>query len=241
MMSKTQKTDILVIGSGAAGLTLALRAADFCKVTVLSKSDLREGATFYAQGGIAAVLDETDSIESHIDDTLNAGVGLCNPQVVEHIVSRGSEVVRWLLQQGVPFTTKTSREGKNNLKSINHEELGSLHLTQEGGHSHRRIIHATDATGKAVFETLRKQAINHPSIELIEERMAVDLITLQLSNGKRKCSGLYVFNQRTRNVEVIAAKFVALATGGASKTYLYTSNPDGASGDGIAMAWRAGC
>jgi len=241
MMSKTQETDILVIGSGAAGLTLALRAADFCKVTVLSKSDLREGATFYAQGGIAAVLDETDSIESHIDDTLNAGVGLCNPQVVEHIVSRGSEVVRWLLQQGVPFTTKTSREGKNNLKSINHEELGSLHLTQEGGHSHRRIIHATDATGKAVFETLRKQAINHPSIELIEERMAVDLITLQLSNGKRKCSGLYVFNQRTRNVEVIAAKFVALATGGASKTYLYTSNPDGASGDGIAMAWRAGC
>ena len=241
MMSKTQETDILVIGSGAAGLTLALRAADFCKVTVLSKSDLREGATFYAQGGIAAVLDETDSIESHIDDTLNAGVGLCNPQVVEHIVSRGSEVVRWLLQQGVPFTTKTSREGKNNLKSINHEELGSLHLTQEGGHSHRRIIHATDATGKAVFETLRKQAINHPSIELIEECMAVDLITLQLSNGKRKCSGLYVFNQRTRNVEVIAAKFVALATGGASKTYLYTSNPDGASGDGIAMAWRAGC
>ena len=240
-MSQTKKTDILIVGSGAAGLTLALRAADTCKVTVLSKSDLREGATFYAQGGIAAVLDETDSIESHINDTLNAGVGLCNPQVVEYIVSRGSGVVRWLVEQGVPFTTKTSKKENNNSESISREELGSLHLTQEGGHSHRRIIHATDATGKAVFETLRRQAISHPNIELIEECMAVDLITLQLSNGKRKCSGIYVFNQRTCNVEVIAAKFVALATGGASKTYLYTSNPDGASGDGIAMAWRAGC
>ena len=240
-MSQTKETDILVIGSGAAGLTLALRAADFCKVTVLSKSDLCEGATFYAQGGIAAVLDETDSIESHIGDTLNAGVGLCNPQVVEHIVSRGSEVVRWLVEQGVPFTTKTSRQGSDIHDFIDGDKPGSLHLTQEGGHSHRRIIHATDATGKAVFETLRKQAINHPNIELIDECMAVDLITLKTNNGKRKCSGLYIFNQRTRKVEVIGAKFVALATGGASKTYLYTSNPDGASGDGIAMAWRAGC
>ena len=240
-MSQTKETDILVIGSGAAGLTLALRAADFCKVTVLSKSDLREGATFYAQGGIAAVLDETDSIESHIGDTLNAGVGLCNPQVAEHIVSRGSEVVRWLVEQGVPFTTKTSRQGSDIHDFIDGDKLGSLHLTQEGGHSHRRIIHATDATGKAVFETLHKQAINHPNIELIDKCMAVDLITLKTNNGKRKCSGLYIFNQRTRKVEVIGAKFVALATGGASKTYLYTSNPDGASGDGIAMAWRAGC
>ena len=172
-MDKIKETDILIVGSGAAGLTLAIRAADFCKVTVLSKSDLREGATFYAQGGIAAVLDEADSIESHINDTLNAGVGLCNPRVVKYIVSRGSEAVKWLVEQGVPFTTKPSRVAGNYYEPIS-EELGSLHLTQEGGHSHRRIIHATDATGKAVFETLRKRAIEHTNIQLVEECMAVD-------------------------------------------------------------------
>ena len=240
MMGQTDRTDILIVGSGAAGLTLALRVADFSKVTVLSKSDLREGATFYAQGGIAAVLDEKDSLESHIEDTFNAGVGLCNPNIVRHMISRGAESVAWLLKQGVPFTTKTN-EGKNPSTNLDNARLSSLHLTQEGGHSHRRIIHATDATGKAIFETLRKRAAEHPNIELVEECMAVDLITQCDSHDKRKCVGLYVFNPKSRKVDVIQAKFVALATGGASKTYLYTSNPDGASGDGIAMAWRAGC
>ena len=141
MIGQTDRTDILIVGSGAAGLTLALRAADFSKVTVLSKSDLSEGATFYAQGGIAAVLDEKDSLESHIEDTFNAGVGLCNPEVVRHMISRGAEAVEWLLKQGVPFTTKSNEINLDSAK------LSSLHLTQEGGHSHRRIIHATDATG----------------------------------------------------------------------------------------------
>ena len=235
------QTDILIIGSGAAGLTLALRSADFAKVTVLSKSDLREGATFYAQGGIAAVLDEVDSIESHVEDTLNAGVGLCNSSVVEYMVSRGAEVVKWLVDQGVPFTTKKSKQENKKTQTNKPLELGSLHLTQEGGHTHRRIIHATDATGKAVFETLRNRAVAHKNITLIEECTAVDLVTQEKPNKRRKCVGLYVLNQTTSRVEVIRAKFIALATGGASKTYLYTSNPDGASGDGIAMAWRAGC
>ena len=235
------QTDILIIGSGAAGLTLALRSADFAKVTVLSKSDLREGATFYAQGGIAAVLDEVDSIESHVEDTLNAGVGLCNSSVVEYMVSRGAEVVKWLVDQGVPFTTKKSKQENKKTQTNKPLELDSLHLTQEGGHTHRRIIHATDATGKAVFETLRNRAVAHKNITLIEGCTAVDLVTQEKPNKRRKCVGLYVLNQTTSRVEVIRAKFIALATGGASKTYLYTSNPDGASGDGIAMAWRAGC
>ncbi len=240
-MSHTNKTDILIVGSGAAGLTLALRAAEFSNVTVLSKSDLREGATFYAQGGVAAVLDEKDSLESHIEDTINAGVGLCNPDVVSYMVSRGADAVSWLLRQGVPFTTKQFKKDRNQPKSLDSADLDSLHLTQEGGHSHRRIIHATDATGKAIFETLRNRAAEHPNIKLVEECMAVDLIIQRDDKDKAKCLGLYIYNQKLCKVDIIQAKFVALATGGASKTYLYTSNPDGASGDGIAMAWRAGC
>ncbi|PCI76025.1 MAG: L-aspartate oxidase [SAR86 cluster bacterium] len=232
--------DILIIGSGAAGLTLALKTADFARVAVLSKGDLNQGATFYAQGGIAAVLDETDSIESHVADTLAAGVGLCHEEIVEHIVAESAESVKWLVKQGVPFTTKKNFEhGKN--KSMP-EELSSLHLTQEGGHSKRRIIHATDATGKAVFETLQRRALAHPNIELIADCTAVDLVTQRQKDGSGSvCVGAYVLNLESGNVDLIKSKFVALATGGASKAYLYTTNPDGASGDGIAMAWRAGC
>ncbi len=237
---KTLKYDILVIGSGAAGLTLALKAADFASVAVLSKGDLNQGATFYAQGGIAAVLDETDSIESHVADTLSAGVGLCHEDVVEHIVAESADSVKWLLRLGVPFTTKESTgSGSANSASI---DLGSLHLSQEGGHSHRRIIHATDATGKAVFETLQARAQAHPGIELLAGCTAVDLVTQAREDGSGAVgTGAYVLNQESGSVDLITARFVALATGGASKAYLYTTNPDGASGDGIAMAWRAGC
>ncbi len=238
----TKKAEILVIGSGAAGLTLALRSADFAQVTVLSKGILSEGATFYAQGGIAAVLDEADSIESHVEDTLTAGVDLCHRNIVEYMVSRSAEAVSWLIEQGVPFTTKPQKSEKKSDRDIEAAELSSLHLTQEGGHSHRRIIHATDATGKAVFETLQKRAEAHPNITLLEGYTAVDLVTQSSENASQPvCVGVYVLNQETSQVETISAKFVVLATGGASKAYLYTTNPDGASGDGIAMAWRAGC
>jgi len=232
--------DILIIGSGAAGLTLALKTAGFARVGVLSKGDLNQGATFYAQGGIAAVLDESDSIESHIADTLSAGVGLCHEDVVQHVVAESAESVKWLVEQGVPFTTKHGFE--RSAKDDRPTELGSLHLTQEGGHSHRRIIHATDATGKAVFETLQRRAHEHPNIELLADCTAVDLVTQPTDDGAgRVCVGAYVLNLDSGRVRLIQSKFVALATGGASKAYLYTTNPDGASGDGIAMAWRAGC
>ena len=241
-MTEINQTDILVVGSGAAGLTLALRSAEFARVTVLSKGDLHEGATFYAQGGIAAVLDEKDSIESHVQDTLIAGVGLCSAQMVKHIVTHSAEAVEWLVSQGVPFTTSGIDKPENKCHIATVSDLSSLHLTQEGGHSHRRIIHATDATGKAVFKTLQQRAEEHPNITLVEGCTAVDIVTRERPGTlKRICIGMYVFNQKTSRVELIPAKFVALATGGASKTYLFTTNPDGASGDGIAMAWRAGC
>lgn len=236
------ETDILIIGSGAAGLTLALRTADFARVTVLSKGDLKEGATYYAQGGIAAVLDADDSIESHVQDTLIAGVGLCHPEMVENVVANSAEAVAWLVEQGVPFSTQKAQNPVANDAGTEAVELSSLHLTQEGGHSHRRIIHATDATGKAVFETLQQRAQAHSNIELRADCTAVDLVTQSPQGAsERVCVGVYVLNQETDAVEAIRAKFVVLATGGASKAYLYTTNPDGASGDGIAMAWRAGC
>jgi L-aspartate oxidase len=234
-------TDIVIIGSGAAGLTLALRTADFARVTVLSKGDLQEGATFYAQGGIAAVLDDSDSVDSHVQDTLKAGVGLCHTNVVEHVVANSARAVKWLVDQRVPFTTREAVEADPR-PAPPVVDLASLHLTQEGGHSHRRIIHATDATGKAVFQTLQQRAKEHPNISLLQGCTAVDLVTQPAPESSgRTCVGVYVLNQVSNKVEVIRSRFVTLATGGASKAYLYTSNPDGASGDGIAMAWRAGC
>ena len=235
------ETDLVVVGSGAAGLTLALRTADFARVTVLSKGDLQEGATYYAQGGIAAVLDDSDSVDSHVEDTLHAGVGLCHRDVVEHVVEHSASAVSWLVAQGVPFTTKSTAEAASNGDApVDPAKLASLHLTQEGGHSHRRIIHATDATGRAVFQTLQRRAREHTNITLLEGCTAVDLVT-ETSGTGRTCVGVYVLVQASGRVEAVRSRFVALATGGASKAYLYTSNPDGASGDGIAMAWRAGC
>jgi L-aspartate oxidase len=236
--------DILIIGSGAAGLTLALRSADFAQVAVISKGNLNQGATFYAQGGIAAVLDNEDSTRAHVADTLTAGVGLCHSDIVKYVVQRSTEAVNWLVEQGVPFTTKQGHSAGNAdcLENSDANDLTSLHLTKEAGHSHRRIIHATDATGKAVFETLQQKAENHPNIQLFEYCAAVDLVTQNISDQIHKtCVGAYILDQKNGKVALISAKFVVLATGGASKAYLYTTNPGGASGDGIAMAWRAGC
>lgn len=227
--------DVLVIGSGAAGLSFALRVAAHSKVIVLSKGPLAEGATYYAQGGIAAVFDETDSIESHVQDTLIAGAGLCDKAAVEFIAQNARDCVQWLIDYGVPFDVEE------------HDGAQKFHLTREGGHSHRRILHAADATGKAVQTTLVDKTRLHPNIQLYERYNAVDLITtakLELTDSTQQPNrvlGAYVWNRELERVETIRAKAVILATGGASKVYQYTTNPDISSGDGIAMAWRAGC
>ena len=230
-MSPQHVTDILVIGSGAAGLSLALQLADEARVAVLSKARMEEGCTLYAQGGIAAVLDEHDTIDSHVQDTLNAGAGLCDPGVVQYVAEHGRAAIETLIAQGVQF----SREADGD----------HYHLTREGGHSHRRIIHAADATGKAVESTLLARARAHPNITLHEGHLAIDLITrdkLQgIQGGQNRVLGAYVYNRQSGHVEVFRSRFVVLASGGASKVYLYTSNPDLSTGDGIAMAWRAGC
>jgi len=219
--------DVLIIGSGAAGLTLALSLSSHLKVAVISKGQLQDGSTWFAQGGIAAVLDDKDSIDAHVADTLEAGRGLCHPDRVRFTVSNSKAAIDWLVAQGVKFT----RNGDNN----------DFHLTQEGGHSHRRIIHSADATGQAVEKTLVDQ-IRQADVDLFEHHIALDLITQPDLNSRRmRCVGAYVFDRNADCVNVIQAKTTVLATGGASKVYLYTSNPDGASGDGIAMAWRGGC
>ncbi|MGM0595109.1 MAG: L-aspartate oxidase [Pseudomonadota bacterium] len=229
-MTPQHEADVLVIGSGAAGLSLALRLADSAHISVLAKARMEEGNTLYAQGGIAAVLDEHDSVEAHVEDTLNAGAGLCDPGVVQYVVEHGRAAIERLIEQGVTFTRVRDGVG--------------YHLTREGGHSHRRVIHAADATGKAVEQTLLEQATRHRAITLHEEHLAIDLITRSkagLGGDGERVVGAYVLNRQSGHVEVFRARFVVLATGGASKVYLYTSNPDISTGDGIAMAWRAGC
>jgi L-aspartate oxidase len=222
--------DVLIIGSGASGLSLALRLADHAKVAILSKVMLSEGNTLYAQGGISAVLDAQDSLQSHIEDTLTAGVGLCDPEAVQLVVSGAKECIDWLLERGVQFTT-TEDDGGNN----------QLHLTREGGHTHRRVVHAADATGKAVEVSLEKHARDHPNIDVFEYHNVVDLITAQkLGYGEQRVLGAYVLDIKGQTVRTLRARVVAIATGGASKAYLYTSNPDVSTGDGIAFAWRAG-
>ena len=222
------ESDVLVIGTGAAGLSLALRLANDYRISLISKGPLKEGSTLYAQGGVAAVMASDDSVESHINDTLNAGAGLCDPAVVRYTVEHGAENIQWLLDQGIHFTTDQDKH--------------ALHLTREGGHSHRRVIHATDATGQAIETTLEQQVRQHPNIAIYENHIAVDLITAaKLGHPVQRCLGAYILDRDTNQVEVFRATQVVLATGGASKVYLYTSNPDTSTGDGIAMAWRAGC
>lgn len=228
-MSKHLHHDIVIIGAGAAGLTLALELANEHKVAILTKGDISEGSTLYAQGGVAAVMSDKDTVDSHVQDTINAGAELGNEDAIRFTVENSKPSIDWLIDQGVPFT----RNG----------ESDDYHLTKEGGHSHRRIIHAADATGLAISQTLVKNALAHPNIHFYPDRVAIDLVTTQklgLSEENRVI-GLYALNQKEDAVEVFHAHRVALATGGSSKVYLYTSNPDTASGDGIAMAWRAGC
>ncbi len=224
--------DVLIIGSGAAGLSLALKLADHSNVAVLSKNALIEGATFYAQGGVSAALDKHDSIESHVQDTLAAGVGLCDPEIVHFVVKHAQESIGWLVDMGVDFTRSNDPS----------KSSSTFHLHREGGHSHRRVIHAADATGKAIETTLESRVRQHKNIELFEHHIAVDLIiSNKFLKDKSRCIGAYVLDDAEKNVKVFRARNVVLATGGAGKVYLYTSNPDSCTGDGIAMASRIGC
>ncbi len=230
-MGKQFNSDVLVIGSGAAGLTLALQLADSARVTVISKDALTEGSTFYAQGGVSAVLNDDDSIDSHVQDTLDAGAGLCNKKTVQFAVEHARNAVQRLIEYGVPFT-----------REINSDGVENYHLTREGGHSHRRVIHAADTTGRAMESTLADRVKQHPNLTIYEQHIAVDLITGdKLGIANNRCLGAYVLDRKKQRVHAFRSKFVILATGGASKVYLYTSNPDVSTGDGIAMAWRAGC
>lgn len=226
-MPQSHEFDVLIIGSGAAGLTVALNLPTHLQVAVISKGDISSGATLWAQGGIAAVLDDEDSLENHVSDTLNAGGGLCHQDAVKFTVENGRQSIDWLIDSGVDFSR---------------DDQAQYHLTREGGHSHRRIIHAADATGHAVSTTLASQAAARDNIHLMSHRVAVDLITnRKLALPGNACIGAYILNLEDNHVELFRARFTIIATGGASKAYRYTTNPDGASGDGIAMAWRAGC
>jgi len=227
-----QQFDVLIIGSGLAGLTVALKVASEKKVCLVSKRKINDNSSSWAQGGIAAVLTGDDSIEAHIQDTLIAGAGLCDQEVTRQVASHARETVEWLIAQGVPFTREDDGSG--------------YHLTREGGHSHRRIIHAADATGHAVQKTLAEQVLSHPNITVLEDHIAVDLITSRKAGigapqDNTECLGAYVLDNMTGKVMTIGSQQTILATGGAGKVYLYTTNPDVSTGDGIAMAWRAGC
>ena len=220
--------DVLIVGSGAAGLTAALNLAETHKVAVIAKGALGEGATGRAQGGIAAVLEEGDSFEAHVNDTMIAGAGLNDIRVVEHVVESAPRAIQHLIDLGVPFAS----------------ENGALHLTREGGHSHRRIVHVADATGYAIQQALEGAAAKHPNISLVPDMVAVDLVTGRHAthfSTSGAVHGLYAYNRKKKRVETLTGRATILASGGAGRAYLYSTAPRGATGDGIAMAWRAGC
>jgi L-aspartate oxidase len=222
------ETDVLIVGSGAAGLTAALNLAEHHRVAVIAKGALGDSASARAQGGIAAVLEEGDSFEAHINDTMIAGAGLNDRKVVEHVVEHAPAAIARLIDLGVPFAS----------------ENGALHLTREGGHSHRRIVHVADATGWAISQALEAAAAKHPNITLVPDMVAVDLITGRHAthfSTSGAVHGLYAYNRKKKRVERLNARATILATGGAGRASLYSTAPRGATGDGIAMAWRAGC
>jgi len=222
------ETDVLIVGSGAAGLTAALNLAEHHRVAVIAKGALGDSASARAQGGIAAVLEEGDSFEAHINDTMIAGAGLNDRKVVEHVVEHAPAAIARLIDLGVPFAS----------------ENGALHLTREGGHSHRRIVHVADATGWAISQALEAAAAKHPNITLVPDMVAVDLITGRHAthfSTSGAVHGLYAYNRKKKRVERLTARATILASGGAGRAYLYSTAPRGATGDGIAMAWRAGC
>ena len=224
----TIRTDVLVVGSGAAGLTAALNVAETHKVAVIAKGALGDSASARAQGGIAAVLEEGDSFEAHVNDTMIAGAGLNDRRVVEHVVSQAPSAIARLIELGVPFAS----------------ENGALHLAREGGHSHRRIVHVADATGYAIQQALEAAAARHANITLVPDMVAIDLITGRHAEDfstSGAVHGLYAWSRKKKRVEALTARATILATGGAGRTYLYSTAPRGATGDGIAMAWRAGC
>lgn len=229
-VTPTKASPVVIIGAGLAGLTVALQLAKTLPVVVLAKRDLHESATAWAQGGIVGVLGQDDSIESHVRDTQDAGAGLVDEQTARFIAERSAAAVQWLVERGVPFSPDA--EGP----------LG-LHLTREGGHTVRRIAHAADATGKAIHDVLLEEAKNHPNITLKERWMAVDIITSKHLKRQEtaRCYGVYALDILNNRVETLPAQAVVLATGGAGKVYRYTTNPETSTGDGIAMAWRAGC
>ncbi|MBS0443235.1 MAG: L-aspartate oxidase [Proteobacteria bacterium] len=227
---RTAADPVVIVGAGLAGLTVALHLAKTQPVVVLAKRELNEGATAWAQGGIVGVLGSDDSIDSHVRDTLDAGAGLVEEHTARYIAQNSAEAVEWLVERGVPFSPDP--EGP----------LG-LHLTREGGHAVRRIAHAADATGKAIHDVLLDEARAHPNITLRERWMALDLITSRHLRREEqpRCYGIYALDIDRQRVETLPARAVVLATGGAGKVYRYTTNPDTSTGDGIAMAWRAGC
>lgn len=225
-MGKQIQHDIVIIGSGSAGLSAALRLADQFQVALICKESLQEGSTFYAQGGIASVMNEQDdSLEHHYQDTIQAGAGLCDEATVKFTVSRARENIMWLVEQGMDFTKA--------------QDSGEFHLTREGGHSRRRVLHHDDSTGKHLSNTLVDKAIQHPNIQIFAHQTAIDLIVRD-DTGEPKCVGVYTYNHVDADIQTFAARHVILATGGASKVYLYTTNPNVSSGDGIAMAHRVG-
>lgn len=228
--------DFLVIGSGIAGLNFARNAAKYGSVGIVTKRERFESATFYAQGGIASVLSSSDSFELHIQDTLNAGRGLCHEDIVKMVIESGPSVIKQLVELGVPFT-KISEE-------VSADNEWCYDLGREGGHSRNRIVHAGDLTGREIEFALLKSVEAEPNVRFFENHIAIDLITMSKfirKTDKDICLGAYVLDKKTREIHTFLAKVTVLATGGAGKVYLYTSNPDTSTGDGVAMAYRIGC